>query len=171
MIAISRRLPITAALAGLPLLLVTGCGSSPSSTATAPIPPAAAPAVTGTPSSSDGTSGGTLTLTGTGGAAFHFDNAACLGKKDPAGDIVLTATSSTDGATAVLSFQSGKPSLLLTPSGSSGTIWSTAGDAAPGTASRTVDTITLKAMPVSQLTGQSATASGTLTCSGTQALL
>ncbi|MDH6577769.1 hypothetical protein [Kitasatospora sp. MAP5-34] len=85
----------------------------------------------------------------------------------------MTAASGDGGETgvsAVLGFDGSTYSLVLTVNGATPVMW-TGQSAAGAVASRTVDTVKLAGLAVTQPTGSTATATGTLTCSGTQALL
>jgi hypothetical protein len=181
------------ALAGVSALLVAGCnddngGSSsaakpaqsaaataqPSSPAAAPSAGSAAPAQK---SSAPAAAGGDNSITFSGGhGTYKFTEMNCLGAKDASGKLAMTATTA-DGnkANAIITFESGKASLLLTVSDSGGdAVWT--GEAAIGsTASRTANAVKLAGLPVTKTSAagmsDGITATGTLTCSDTAALL
>lgn len=74
------------------------------------------------------------------------------------------------GTAAIIDFDgTGKFTLTMTVAGATPSIWQ--GQSAVGAAAnRTVDTVKLTDLPITQMTGGTAKASGTLTCSGTQAM-
>ena len=190
MIRITRRSALPAASV-LTVLLVAGCGGSSSTKAgSASSPDAAAGAsasssapkaptapAPGTPAAAGGTGSGTLTITGTGGGTYQFDKVDCAGKKDPADDILTTATSSTNpDITALISRSGGKPTVLFTIGGASTSMWADASGAGPNAFTRTVGTVTLTGVPVERTNGllsdkATGTLSGTLTCASTAALV
>ncbi|MER7674575.1 hypothetical protein ABTY61_39780 [Kitasatospora sp. NPDC096128] len=169
-------------VAGLSAALVTGCssGSSPASDqatqSVAVTRQPAAPSGQAAPIEAKGDGSGTLTLSGNHGV-FKFDSVSCAGSRDVSGKLVATAGSKDDEkVSAILSFGGdGKFNLLLT-NGDEATPVLWAGEASTGaTASRTLDTVTLNALPVTAATmaGETdgITASGKLTCGSTDALL
>jgi hypothetical protein len=170
-------------VAGLSAALVTGCsaGSSPAPVKPAQ-PAAAAPTQPAAPSgqaasaAAKGDGSGTLTLSGNHGV-LTFDTVACAGSRDVSGKLVVTAGSKeNDKDSAILTFGGdGKANLLLN-TGNEATAVMWAGEASVGaTASRTLDTVTLNALPVTAATlaGETdgITISGKLTCGSTDALL
>ena len=138
----------------------------------APAPNAPAPAA---PAGAAGT--GTLTITGASGAAYKFDKVDCAGQKDPAGDIIATATSSTaPDVTAILTRSSGKATVLITAGTTDPTMWTDTSGAPADAYTRTVDTVTITALPVERTGGlltdkPTGTLTGTLTCASTAALV
>ncbi|MFJ8472376.1 hypothetical protein [Kitasatospora sp. NPDC094011] len=170
---------------GLAALLVAGCGSASSPSTAKPVqaagstrPTAGAPDSTaaGRPAAGSGSGSGTLTVTGEDGATFHFDKVDCAGRKDPAGDLLVTATSvAAPDVTALISRSAGKPTVLLTVGATNPAMWADSTGADASTVSRTVDTLTVTAVPVERTGGllsgkPTGTLTGTLTCANTAAL-
>ncbi|WP_329564377.1 hypothetical protein [Kitasatospora sp. NBC_01266] len=169
------------ALAGLSILLVAGCGSTSTSTPAkgaqaAPANGAAAGGGTAAkPSGVPGDGiGGSGTITLSAGSTYHFTTVACLGEKSPSGKLTMSGTAddgSGTGPAVVIGFDgAGQFSLTMTvPDATAPKVWS--GQSAVGAAaSRTADTVKFTDLPITEMTGGAAKATGTLKCSGTQAL-
>ncbi|MEV7184395.1 hypothetical protein [Kitasatospora sp. NPDC093102] len=114
-----------------------------------------------------------MTIAGTDGATYQFEAGACLGNKSPSGRLVLTAegTGSAKAGLIVTFDGDGKANVLLTAGeDATAVVWS-AETPVGATASRTLDTIKIVDMPISQLTGVKGTANGFLKCENTDGLL
>ncbi|MDH6120705.1 hypothetical protein ABH930_004801 [Kitasatospora sp. GAS204A] len=166
------------ALAGLFAFLVTGCGPTTNpapANAAQPAPATTAAGTVAKPSDLPGANiggSGTISLSGGASGSYHFTTVACLGEKSPSGKLTMSAAvgSPGSGTAAIIDFDgTGKFTLTMTVAGATPSIWQ--GQSAVGAAAnRTVDTVKLTDLPITQMTGGTAKASGTLTCSGTQAM-
>ncbi|MCZ4102167.1 MULTISPECIES: hypothetical protein [Streptomyces] len=151
------------AVGALSILVVAGCGSSSSATrgsatASDTTSGSATAKSTAPNGAASGGGSGTLTVTGSGGATYHFDKVDCAGRKDPAGDLLTTATSSTaSDVTALISHAGGKTSVLMTIGSANPTIWADVSGAGVATYARTADTDTLAKLPVERTGASSPT--------------
>ncbi|MEU3569048.1 hypothetical protein AB0E96_11595 [Kitasatospora sp. NPDC036755] len=115
----------------------------------------------------------TVTIKGPGGGTYQLEAGACLGGKSTSGKLVLTAvgTGSTK-ASAIITFDgAGTMNAVMTMGEDDhAVVW--AGEAPVGAAAaRTLDTVTFADLPVTDMAGGAATASGYLKCESHDGLL